>query len=131
MTATSELHRFRESLARWLGWTFDDGDADQLSRLLGERAAAHRLSRSDYLDKLGARAWTAEITELIERLSITETYFFRHGEQFRALREEALPERVAARSAQRVLRMLSVACSSGEEAYSLAIAGRQVRPDPD
>jgi chemotaxis protein methyltransferase CheR len=131
VTATSELHRFRELLARWLGWTFDDGDADQLSRLLGERAAAHRLSRPEYLDRLGARAWTDEITELIERLSITETYFFRHGEQFRALREEALPERVAARSAQRVLRMLSVACSSGEEAYSLAIVGRQVRPDPD
>ncbi len=131
MTGSSELRRFRDLLATWLGWTFDDGDSDQLSRLLGERAAEHRLSRGDYLDRLGARAWTAEITELIERLSITETYFFRHGEQFRALREAALPERVAARSAQRVLRMLSVACSSGEEAYSLAIAGRQVRPDPD
>jgi chemotaxis protein methyltransferase CheR len=126
-----DVTRFRELLSRWLGWTFAESDSAQLGRLLDDRATAHRLSRLDYLNRLGARPWHTEVTELIERLSITETYFFRHGEQFRALREEALPERVAARQQQRVLRMLSVACSSGEEAYSLAITGRQVRPDPD
>src|SRR4029078_5128418 len=83
------------------------------------------------LTRLGAGTWTGELTALAEDLSITETYFFRHSEQFRALREIALPERVAARSAQRGLRMLSVACSSGEEAYTLAIVGREVRHDPE
>ncbi|WP_433292308.1 CheR family methyltransferase [Actinoplanes sp. CA-030573] len=130
MTPGEELGRFREQLAGQLGWAFSDRDAEQLGPLLDERARAHRLSRDDYLHRLAARPWPDELTALIERLSITETYFFRHGEQFRALREEALPERIAARSGQRVLKMLSVACSSGEEAYSLAITAREaVGPD--
>jgi chemotaxis protein methyltransferase CheR len=122
---------FRELLARWLGWTFDDKDVTQLDEVLTERAALAEMSRPDYLTRLGAGRWKSEVAELAERLSITETYFFRHGEQFRALRQTVLPERIAARDAHRVLRFLSVACSSGEEAYSLAIAGREARPSPD
>jgi chemotaxis protein methyltransferase CheR len=123
------VDEFRELLSRWLGWTFDDKDASQLEDVLTERAAENELSRGDYLLRLGAGGWDAEVVQLAERLSITETYYFRHGEQFRALREVALPERIAARQSHRALRMLSVACSSGEEAYSLAIVGREARPD--
>ncbi|WP_030435365.1 CheR family methyltransferase [Actinoplanes subtropicus] len=128
MSGDAEITRFRELLGRRLGWAYTDRDAGQLAPLLDERARHRRLSRDDYLHRLAARPWEEELTALIERLSITETYFFRHGEQFRALREEALPERLAARAGQRVLRMLSVACSSGEEAYSLAIVAREALP---
>ncbi|GIF25884.1 chemotaxis protein methyltransferase CheR [Actinoplanes tereljensis] len=131
MTADAEAGRFRELLARWLGWTFSDRDAGQLGPLLVERAHVHRMSRGEYLNRLAARPWNTEMTELIEHLSITETYFFRHGEQFKALREEALPQRLRDRSAQRALRLLSVACSSGEEAYSLAISAKEALPGPD
>ena len=122
---------FRELLARWLGWTFDDKDAAQLAPVLAERAATNGLTPEDYLSRLGYGGWDVEVAELAERLSITETYFFRHAEQFRALRETALPDRISTRHSQRVLRMLSVACSSGEEAYSCAIVGREARPGPD
>ncbi|SNY40660.1 CheR family methyltransferase [Paractinoplanes atraurantiacus] len=131
MIGAAELIRFREVLARRFGWTFADNDAGHLTGTLRERAGAAGMSATAYLDRLAARPWPEELTVLVERLSITETYFFRHGEQFRALREEALPERVAARQGQRVLRMLSVACSSGEEAYSLAITGLMVIPGSD
>jgi chemotaxis protein methyltransferase CheR len=125
------LVEFRDQLSRWLGWTFDDKDVTQLDDVLAERAAAAGMDREDYLDRLGGGRWNSEVVELAERLSITETYFFRHGEQFRALRQAVLPERIAARDNYKVLRLLSVACSSGEEAYSLAIAGREARPSPD
>jgi chemotaxis protein methyltransferase CheR len=127
---SSEIAEFRQLLARRLGWMFDDKDLAQLDDVLDERAAAAELSRTDYLARLGSH-WDSEVTELAERLSITETYFFRHGEQFRALRETVLPERIAARDGNRVLRLLSVACSSGEEAYSLAIAAREAQPAGD
>ncbi|MEU8818717.1 CheR family methyltransferase [Actinoplanes sp. NPDC048796] len=131
MIGANDLIRFRELLARRLGWTFADNDLRQLTGTLRERAGASGMGVRAYLDRLSARSWPEEMAVLVERLSITETYFFRHGEQFQALRDEALPERVAARRGQRVLRMLSVACSSGEEAYSLAITGLTVRPDSD
>ncbi|MEV6303611.1 CheR family methyltransferase [Actinoplanes sp. NPDC051861] len=125
------LSRFREVLQRRLGWTFADADAGHTATVLSERAAAHGLAVRDYLDRLNGRRWAAETAELAEALSITETYFFRHGEQFRVLRESALPERIAARGGQRVLRLLSVGCSSGEEAYSLAIEAYRARPSAD
>ncbi len=130
MSGGPEVARFRNLLAKWLGWTFDAGDTDQLVQVLDERATNNELSRAAYLYRLGAGEWADEIVALTESLSITETYFFRHSAQFRALRETALPQRVVARSSQRILRLLSVACSSGEEAYTLAIVGRQVQPDP-
>ncbi|WP_312034232.1 CheR family methyltransferase [Actinoplanes sp. TBRC 11911] len=125
------VSRFREVLGKSLGWSFADADAAALAALIGERAALHGMSGADYVIRLAAREWPAETSYLVERLSITETYFFRHGEQFRALAEQALPERVADRGTQRLLRMLSVACSSGEEAYTLAMVARQECAGPD
>jgi chemotaxis protein methyltransferase CheR len=140
VTAGAELHRFRELLAERLGWVFADNDLGQLNRVLQQRSAELGLSPAGYLRGLGGppgdrhtprfrAADPAEVDRLAEALSITETYFFRHGEQFRALTEEVLPERIRARSQQRALRLLSVGCSSGEEAYSLAIAATEARPD--
>jgi chemotaxis protein methyltransferase CheR len=126
---TAEVDRFRTLLGTRLGWAFTDADRPQLGRVLTRRAGALRLSPRAYLIRLGADAATDELTALAGDLGITETYFFRHNEQFRVLAEDALPERVRARSGRRVLRMLSVGCSSGEEAYTLAILGRDARPD--
>ncbi|MEU4428200.1 CheR family methyltransferase [Actinoplanes sp. NPDC024001] len=131
MISGAELARFRELLQRRLGWTFADTDGGQTMTVLDERAAAHGLSVRDYLDRLGGRRWAAETAELAEALSITETYFFRHGDQFRVLSDRVLPERIEARAGQRVLRLLSVGCSSGEEAYSLAIMAVRARPAAD
>jgi chemotaxis protein methyltransferase CheR len=61
-------------------------------------------------------AWS----ELIEAITIHETHFFRSPEQFVTLEREVIPEVLRARGDQR-LHVWSVACSTGEEAYSLAI----------
>ena len=57
-------------------------------------------------------------------LTIGETYFFREPHHFDLLREHLLPAAVA-RGCGPVV-MVSAACSSGEEAYSMAICARQV-----
>ncbi len=126
----ADVARFRALLADRLGWTFVDTDAPQLARVLRRRAERLGLGHAAYLRKLAAGTARPELTVLAEELSITETYFFRHGEQFRALAEAALPDRIRNRSQQRVLRVLSVGCSSGEEAYTLAIVAREAQPDP-
>ncbi|GAA3922094.1 CheR family methyltransferase [Actinoplanes auranticolor] len=131
MTPSAEVTRFRSVLAAKLGWTFDDNDMRQLAEVLAKRSAEHGLSHARYLVRLARENWDDELTTLAEDLTINETYFYRHGEQFRVLADVALPERIAARSSQRVLRMLSVGCSSGEEAYTLAIVAREVQPGAD
>lgn len=125
------LARFRSLLGERLGWSFDDGDTGQLSAALAHRCARLGLGPAAYLSRLAGEPWQSETTALAEHLSITETHFFRYTDQFRALAETALPERLRARRDRRLLRLLSVGCSTGEEAYTLAISAREAQPDQD
>jgi chemotaxis protein methyltransferase WspC len=64
---------------------------------------------------------SAEWSELVESVVVTESWFFRHRETFevlvRLVREQWLPAHPTA-----PLRLLSLPCSSGEEPYSIAMA---------
>lgn len=67
-----------------------------------------------------------ELRLLAQRLTIQETSFFRHRQQFDALRQIVLPELIAARATSRSLRLWSAGCSIGAEPYSLAMCVREV-----
>lgn len=69
---------------------------------------------------LRLNTWPEERQALIEALVVPETWFFRDREAFAALARLA-GERLV-REPARVLRILSVPCSSGEEPYSAAMA---------
>ena len=68
----------------------------------------------------------AEWSRLEAEITIGETFFFRYAEQFAALRATILPEIVARKSATRRLRIWSAGCSTGAEAYSLAILVNEI-----
>ena len=71
-----------------------------------------------------------QIETLASHLTIGETYFFREPRSFEVLEKEILPPLIQARrQAGRNLRIWSVACSTGEEAYSMAILLDQLIPD--
>ena len=78
-----------------------------------------------------------EWREFINLLSITESYFFRDQGQFLLLKHRLLPEliqrkRAIGRSQAQTLRVWSAGCSTGEEAYSLAILIKElIPPDED
>jgi chemotaxis protein methyltransferase CheR len=83
---------------------------------------------NEYLDRLrGAapRIVEAELRNLLNLVTVTETCFFRDASQFRLLREHILPalmsERSTRTSSTKRIRIWSAGCSSGEEAYSIAI----------
>jgi two-component system CheB/CheR fusion protein len=81
------------------------------------------LSRSsdlqDYVDRL--RSDPAEIEALYRDILIMVTEFFRDPETFAVLRELVLPELLALKNDGDPVRIWVPGCSSGEEAYSLAI----------
>jgi chemotaxis protein methyltransferase CheR len=76
----------------------------------------------DYLSLLNnPAAGAAEWQELEAEVTIGETFFFRHTEQFVALRDVILPAIVARNQASRSLRIWSAGCAVGAEPYSLVI----------
>jgi two-component system CheB/CheR fusion protein len=77
----------------------------------------------DYLDYLGKNA--AEVTALIKDLLIGVTGFFREPGAFEVLAKQVIPDLVAGSGATtdagRPVRIWVPGCTTGEEAYSLAI----------
>jgi chemotaxis protein methyltransferase CheR len=129
----ADIEAFRELVMRKLGLFFDDAKADFLADILRQRmertSCSHFAEYERRLTPLTCR--DAEIRALAEAMTIGETYFFRYPDHFKAIAEVALPACVKARQEEgvRVLRILSAGCSSGEEAYSIAILIREMYPE--
>src|SRR5205823_5681503 len=81
---------------------------------LGECAAYLSLLRSPLRGEM-------ELDELVSELTIGETYFYRHQEQFDAIRKIILPQIIQRRKDTRRLKFWSAGCATGAEPYSLAI----------
>jgi len=71
-----------------------------------------------------------QIKVLASYLTISETYFWREEPVFAALTDHIVPELIASKkSGEKSIRIWSAGCSTGEEAYSLAIALHRTIPD--
>ncbi len=81
---------------------------------LADYAGYHRYLRYDPSRR-------AELDVAIEALTTNETYFFREPLQLQALTDELLPLYAARNERTRRLRIWSAGCSTGEEAYTLAM----------
>ena len=86
------------------------------------------LCRRSGIDSLGAlvqklryRADPALENAVVEAMTTNETLFFRDRSPFDLFRDVILPEKLAANSASRSLRIWCAAVSTGQEAYSLAM----------
>jgi chemotaxis protein methyltransferase CheR len=78
----------------------------------------------DYWDHLTAHpSRDGELRQLLNEITIGETYLFRSPAQLDALRKVILPEIVAEKTKQitKRLRIWSAGCSTGEESYTLAM----------
>ena len=115
------LARVRRGLAEATGLSLGPQDAGRVRAALRERLDALGLpdaqAYAEHAERMGPLEWR----RLARGLTNSETYFFRDEGQFSLLRAYLLPERVAARGREGVLRLWSAGCSTGEEAYSLAM----------
>jgi chemotaxis protein methyltransferase CheR len=119
----TSLKRIRDLIATHVGLLVREQDDVLLRKVVSERVQALNLSGAEqYCQFLGSDADIRHEREALTLLlSVGETYFFRDREQHVLLRDIILPELLERRKAERTLRIWCAACSSGEEAYSLAI----------
>jgi len=105
------------------GMFFDNGKSDllmdKLSPLVIERGFSSYLDYY-YLLKYDASA-AVEWQNVMNALSVQETYFWREIDQVRALVQTLLPQ-WQARNGDSTLRIWSAACATGEEPLTIAIA---------
>jgi chemotaxis methyl-accepting protein methylase len=95
-----------------------------LYRRIERRMSIHQIDRiAAYVRYLQENSQEVEL--LFKELLIGVTSFFRDAAAWEQLRGEAIPTLLADRPAGRALRAWSVGCSTGEEAYSLAIAFKE------
>jgi len=130
LVGAPEVERFRGAILARMGLQFDDTKTGLLSEVLRRRLDKRHADGPHYLAELENNAPPEEWVALAEELTITETYFFRNRDQFDALAGVVLPDRMAAHGKPRALKLLSAGCSSGEEAYTLAIIGIDCLREP-
>ncbi|PNP95399.1 protein-glutamate O-methyltransferase CheR [Sphingobium sp. SA916] len=120
LLAGSSLTRLTALLYRLTGMKFDEK-----KRFYLERRVAHRMDRTAttdiarYLLLLERDAHERQM--LINAVTINETYFFREEHQLTALADEILPRIAAEKRPGDLIRIWSLPCSTGEEAYSIAL----------
>ncbi|MBL8055239.1 MAG: PAS domain S-box protein [Anaerolineales bacterium] len=102
------------------GHDFSQYKENTLVRRVERRMALHQIERADeYLQFLHKNP--PEVTALFRDLLIGVTSFFRDPEAFAVLQNQVIPRLFADASASRIVRVWVCGCSTGEEAYSLAI----------
>lgn len=120
MTNHDELRRFAAVIEARLGLQLGDR-LTLVAEVIARRALARREPSELYLARVEADD-REEMRALASEVSVGETYFFRHVEQFHAYADVV--------ASRRETRVLSAGCSSGEEPYTLAILAKERAPDP-
>jgi two-component system CheB/CheR fusion protein len=102
------------------GHDFSQYKPNTISRRIDRRLAVHQLASLDAYVKYLQQS-PPEVEALFRDLLIGVTNFFRDPEAFQVLEEQVVPKLFAGKTVGSTVRVWSVGCSTGEEAYSLAI----------
>ena len=115
-TRQTIYHMLREAT----GYDFSRYKQSTMIRRIEGRMAIHQIKAMDrYVEYL--QQTPAELEALFRDMLIGVTDFFRDPETFKALEKRIIPKLFADKPAGAVVHVWSAGCSTGEEAYSLAI----------
>jgi len=106
------------------GHDFSHYKRSTIVRRVERRMAVHQIDRlADYVRYL--QLTRPEVDALFRDFLIGVTNFFRDPEIFETLQEQIVPKLLESRSADQAIRVWVPGCSTGEEAYSLAMLLRE------
>lgn len=136
----SLLDSFIQLIATCIGLQIRSQDAPGLCQKINDRCRIIKCGTpQNYYRLLTAKTPESaqEWQELIKLIATGESYFFRDRGQFTVLRDRLLPELIERQrkhckktlNARPMLKVWSAGCSTGEEAYSLAILLTELIPD--
>ena len=118
--AENELKKIFILLRAQTGHDFSQYKPSTIHRRIERRMAVHQIKTMDGYVKYLQQA-AAEVEALFRDLLIGVTNFFRDPGAFRAIEEQIIPKLFSGKLEDGVVRVWVPGCSTGEEAYSLAI----------
>ncbi len=114
------LHKILSEVSTHTGHDFTHYKRTTIMRRIGRRMQLHHVQNlDDYLRLLHRH--DDEVKDLLEDLLITVTQFFRDPEVFEHLETKVIPQLFKGTTREDRVRVWSVGCATGEEAYSLAM----------
>jgi chemotaxis protein methyltransferase CheR len=127
-----QFQRLSHQIYQKLGLHFDEKKIYFLKKRVEKRMAALGIDDArDYVFMVSyADPQGLEMQALANLVTTNETYMFREYDQLQAFANHCLPEVLSAKQArgQRSLKIWCAGCSSGEEAYTLAMIVQEVFP---
>jgi chemotaxis protein methyltransferase CheR len=116
---------FRDCIYHYSGMYFGSDSRYLLEKRLSRRLTDVNIpSFREYYHYLKySRDKDQEMMDIMDILTVNETYFFRESYQLKAFTDEIIPELIARTSNKnsRSLHIWSAGCSTGEEAYTIAM----------
>ena len=114
------LRKICDVLRAQIGHDFSQYKENTLIRRIQRRMALHQIDRAnEYLPYLQQQP--TEVDALFHDLLIGVTHFFRDPEAFAVLESQVIPRLFVTPANKRMVRVWVCGCSTGEEAYSIAI----------
>ena len=130
--SAEHLEKLGQQIYRKLGLYFDDKKNYFLKTRVAKRMAALGMDDpNDYIFLVSyADTNGLEMQALANLITTNETYMFREYDQLQGFANHCLPEVLSAKQdrGEKSLRIWCAGCSSGEEAYTLAMIVQEVFP---
>ena len=118
----ADFAKFRDFFYRKTGIHFDDSKRYFVDKRLIERIdATGARDFRQYFVNLRFEAAGGELQQLVNSMTVNETYFFREAYQFDCMVRDMLEEIVRHRKPGSRIRIWSIPSSTGEEPYTIAI----------
>jgi len=113
----------RDFLSDTCGIYFDDKMKYKLEERLNRRLKLYHMKdfREYYRFLRYSEKRNDELREIMDILTVNETYFFREQEQLAAFSKEILPELKEKNKDKKKINIWSAGCSTGEEPYTIAM----------
>ena len=127
-----EFTNFSSYMYKKIGVVFTESKRYFVDKRVEQRVIATNCATfSEYFSLLRLDSSGREMQEMVNLLTVNETYFLRENYQFDTLVKYILPEIAARKTKGDRIRIWSLPCSTGEEPYSIAISILEQWKDTD
>ncbi len=130
-----EFRQLADYVADITGIAFDQSKSFLIESRLGPLAAELGCANyQEFYSKIKSNRHPRLVNQVIDAITVNETYFFRDQTPFNLLRHKIIPDKIDQKSAGASklgndLNIWSAACSTGQEVYSIAILLRELLGD--